>query len=435
MVGCLASKGYEVFGFDLDPNQSRRLVEGSSSIVEPGLETLLAENRQRIHLSKSIEDLVCATDVTFLVVPTPSDPSGEFSNRYVTQAAAAFGEAIAKKSDWHLFVLTSTVSPGSTQGSFIATIEQISGRRLGRDFGVCYNPLFIALGSVVKNLFYPDFVLVGESDERSGQTLGDIYRNVIPERASVARMSIPNAELTKIAVNAYVTMKISFANTLAEVCERLPGGDVDSVTKAVGLDTRVGGKYLTGGMAFGGPCFPRDNVAFAKAAKRLGVEAPLAIATDAVNLRQSDRTTKLALDCLKDRNRVGILGVSYKAGTNVIDESPAISIIENLLSHGKDVQVFDFLGYDLVEREYGSSVTYAASIDDCLAACDAIIIALPDERFSLEHVDFAELGNIAIIDCWRMIEPARCKAPAVLYQLGKPMAHTTAVAEPNSVMV
>ena len=171
--------------------------------------------------------------------------------------------------------------------------------------GLCYSPEFIALGNVIRDMLEPDMVLIGESDRRAGDALEQLYAGVCENDPPFRRMSLVNAELTKIAVNTYVTMKISYANTLADMCERLPGADVDCVTDALGLDTRIGGKYLRGAIAYGGPCFPRDNKAFAVLARELGTEAPLAEATDSVNEAQTQRLARIVRSHLEDGDSVG----------------------------------------------------------------------------------------------------------------------------------
>ena len=160
--------------------------------------------------------------------------------------------------------------PGSVGGPIRERLERVSGRRVGRDLGLCYNPEFVALGDVINGLLHPDFILIGESDTRAGDILESIYRRVVGPDANVARMNFVNAELTKISVNTYVTMKISFANMLGEICDRLVGADVSVVTEAIGRDSRIGKKYLKAAVGYGGPCFPRDTIAFGRARARLG---------------------------------------------------------------------------------------------------------------------------------------------------------------------
>ena len=173
--------------------------------------------------------------------------------------------------------------PGSTGGTLLPALEEHSGKKCGTDFGLCYNPEFIALGSVIRDMLNPDMILIGESDARSGEILEELYQGVCESNPRIQRMNFVNAELTKLSVNTFVTTKISYANMLAQVCETLPGADVDVVTSAIGCDTRIGQKYLKGALGYGGPCFPRDNVAFSALARANGAPALLAEATDQLN--------------------------------------------------------------------------------------------------------------------------------------------------------
>src|SRR5207248_1487779 len=220
------------------------------------------------------------------IVPTPSEADGGFSLKYAISAAETIGAGLKQKSDFHLVVLTSTVMPGATGGEFLPALEKYSGKKCGEGFGLCYNPEFIALGSVIHDMLNPDFILIGESDPRSGEILEHLQLGVCDNVPLVSRMNFVNAELSKLAVNTFITTKISYANMLAQVCETLPGADVDVVTSAIGCDTRIGQKYLKGALGYGGPCFPRDNLAFAALAGHNGVPALLAEATHDLNRRR-----------------------------------------------------------------------------------------------------------------------------------------------------
>ena len=223
-------------------------------------------------------------------MPTPSDPVDKtFSLRNVMLAAEKIGAALRKKQGWHLVVLSSTVMPGSTGGKLLPALEAYSGKKCGAGFGLCYNPEFIALGSVIRDMLNPDMILIGESDERSGDILERLYIGVCDSNPHIRRMNHVNAELTKISVNTFVTTKISYANMLAQVCETLPGADMDVVTSAIGCDSRIGQKYLKGALGYGGPCFPRDNLAFSALARANGVQPILAQATHELNQSQAPR--------------------------------------------------------------------------------------------------------------------------------------------------
>ena len=202
------------------------------------------------------------------------------------------GRVLAKKPDYHLVVVNSDYHAGSVGGPIRQRLEHASGQKVGLELGLCYNPEFIALGDVINGLLHPDFILIGESDKKAGDILEGLYRNVVGT-SSIARMNFVNAELTKISVNTYVTMKISFANMLGEICDRLEGADVAVVADAIGRNTRIGKKYLTPAVGYGGPCFPRDTIAFGRVAHRAGGTADLALSTDTINRRQVSRLTEI----------------------------------------------------------------------------------------------------------------------------------------------
>ena len=261
MLAGMASRGFDVIGVDITESAVRAVNEGHAPVQETGLEDMISAHRDKVRATTSHEEAVLGSDISFVIVPTPSDSRGAFELQYAKYAFEQLGKALAKKDSYHVIVLTSTVLPGATRHGLLPVLEATSGKKCGKDFGLCYGPEFIALGSVIHDFLNPDFYLVGEFDERSGDVLEEVNRRICVKEPVVHRMSIENAEIAKIALNSYVTMKISFANTLADLCERIPGGDVDVVSDAIGSDTRIGRKYLTGGLGFGGPCFPRDNVA------------------------------------------------------------------------------------------------------------------------------------------------------------------------------
>ena len=251
----MAAKGFRVIGVDLDPRKVEDINQGRAPVFEPQLEDTIRASAGRLTAHDDVAAAVAESEITFIVVATPSEADGSFSLRYVLASCETIGRALRAKAGRHLVVLTSTVMPGSTGGIVRETLERASGKRVGRDFGLCYNPEFIALGSVIRDFLNPDFLLIGESDPQSGDILEALYRQVCENQPGVARMNFVNAEIAKLSVNTFVTTKISFANMLARICEALPDADVDVVSGALGLDTRIGIKYLKGAVGYGGPVF------------------------------------------------------------------------------------------------------------------------------------------------------------------------------------
>ncbi|MGH9917876.1 MAG: UDP binding domain-containing protein, partial [Nitrososphaerales archaeon] len=267
--------------------------------------------------------------------------------------------------------------------------------------GLCYNPEFIALGDVIQGLRNPDLVLVGESDKKAGDALAKIHGRICKNSPPMERMTFLNAEVAKIGVNAFVTMKMSFANTLAEICERLPKGDVDTITQAMGRDKRIGPGYLRGAIGYGGPCFPRDNIAFAAFAKKLGVSADLARATDTVNRRQLRRIIGMIdTDHFAGFSRIGILGITYKPDTNVVEASQSLMLAQTLAEKGFEVHVYDpAAGRDQLPK--ASTLNVEETAEDCIAKSDVCVIGTPWKSFS--KIDKSRFANKEVLDCWRLL--------------------------------
>lgn len=405
MVACFASKGYPTIGLDVDPIKVQAIERGEAPIFEPGLAELIRDSRDCLSATLDYEQAVTNTDVTFIVVPTPSQADGTFSLRYVLEAADRIGSVLRHKNAYHLVVLTSTVMPGATGNEFQPVLESSSGKKAGSDFGLCYSPEFIALGSVIHDFLNPDFVLIGESDPRAGALLESLYQRLCDNHPHAARMNFVNAELAKLAVNTFVTTKISFANTLARICERLPGGDADVVTAALGLDTRIGPRYLKGSIGYGGPCFPRDNKALATLARKLGTPATLAEATDTFNRHLVDWLVELVKSRLPVGGRVGILGLAYKPNSDVVEESPGLLLAQALAKDGVSVVTYDPIAQTNAGRVLDGSISAMSTAAACVEQSDVVVVTTPWEEFKQLDKHFSRSSSRrVVIDCWRMFQ-------------------------------
>jgi UDPglucose 6-dehydrogenase len=233
-------------------------------------------------------------------------------------------------------------------------------------------------------------------------------------------MSFVSAELAKISVNTYVTTKIAFANTLARICERLPDASVDDVTGALGLDTRIGPKYLRGAVSYGGPCFPRDNVAFAALARSVEAPAMIAEATDASNRDDVERVAAAVAERLPRGGTIAVLGLSYKAQTDVVEESAGVYLAQELARNGVDVVVYDPAGIPNARRILGKSVRYAASTADAIVQADALVLMTPWPEFLEIDAEQVERDGAprTIVDCWRILPATRFAGVADYVALG-----------------
>lgn len=406
MAAAFASRGFQVVGVDVNQRSVELVNDGKAPVQETNLEETISANREKIRATTSHEDAILNSDISFVIVPTPSDAKGSFSLQYAAWAFREIGKALAKKNGYHNIVLTSTVLPGSTRQALLPILEKESGKKAGRDFGLCYSPEFIALGSIIRDFLNPDFTLVGELDDKCGAQLEEVYSRVMTNGAPCARMSLENAELTKISVNTFVTTKITFANMLAEICEKLPGGDVDVVTNALGLDTRIGRKYLTGALGYGGPCFPRDNVALTYIAQELGVEAEIAKTTDSMNRSMASKIVEKIRPMIRDGATIAVLGLAYKPFSHVTEESQGLYIAQTLSKAGARVVAFDPLGEEMALGELQGQIVILNSIEECLKQAEAVLITTPDPVFkNLSAENFKnERAEILVIDFWRILQ-------------------------------
>jgi UDPglucose 6-dehydrogenase len=417
LAAVFASKGFDVIGVDMNAASVEAINSAQAPVDEPQLQELMTQHRERLRATLDIAEAITQSDVTFVIVPTPSDATGRFSNAALLRAMEDIGAALRRKTGYHVVVVTSTVMPGSTGGEIRAALERHSGRVVGPALGLCYNPEFIALGSVVRDMLRPDMILIGESDAKAGDLLESIYHRSCDNQPAVRRMNFVNAELTKIAVNTFVTTKISYANMLADICDRLPDANVDVVTQAVGSDSRIGTKYLKGATGYGGPCFPRDNAAFGVLARSLGARAELAEATDTLNRYQVERVMGAVEARLNDSGVVGVLGLSYKPDTAVVEESQGLALVERLLDLGRRVTAYDPKALPAAQRAVRRPFDAAASAADCVRAASLVVIMTPWPEFRDIPIEAfsRSSGRLTVIDCWRMIPPTVGRVADVVY--------------------
>lgn len=256
-AACFAARGWKVVGYDVLQETVDRINQGCSPIYEPGVAELIQQAGSNIRATTNPEEALVDSDVVYIIVPTPSQKDGSFSTQFVERAILEIGRFMksAEEDKYRVIVVTSTVLPGD-MARIQKLLEDTSEKQCGKDFGLCYNPDFIALGSIIQNFTNPDMIIIGESDEKAGSILEQSHRKLVDNNPPIHRMNFYNAELCKISLNSYCTMKITFANVLAEICESMPGGDAHVIARALGTDTRISPKYLRPGLSYGGPCLP-----------------------------------------------------------------------------------------------------------------------------------------------------------------------------------
>lgn len=338
-AACLAEEGHRVIGVDVQPAKVERINAGSSPVVEPGVEETVAQAVRQGRLRATVDPgaALAETEVSLICVGTPSRRNGSLNLDYVENVCRQIGEALRGKADEHTVIVRSTMLPGSVEGTVIPLLETHSGRAVGRGLFVCVNPEFLREGSARADFYHPPFTLIGESDPRAGDVAAEMYSFL---DAPLLRTAIREAEMVKYTCNAFHALKVVFANEIGALARRL-GIDSHRVMDIVCADRKlnISEKYLLPGMAYGGSCLPKDLRALLYHARDLDLDVPLLRSLPESNERHIERTIDLIE--ATGKRRVGVLGLSFKAGTDDLRESPIIPIIETLVGKGYELLVHD----------------------------------------------------------------------------------------------
>jgi UDPglucose 6-dehydrogenase len=356
------------------------------------------------------EEAVIGSDITFVSVGTPSLSSGGVDLKFVRAAAKDIGRALREKSGYHLVVITSTVTPGTTESIVKPIVEEHSGKRLGEHLGFCMNPEFLREGTAVHDVFHPHLVVIGECDRRSGDQLERLYQGFFDEKIPLMRVNPATAELIKYANNAFLATKVSFINTIASICEKLPDVDVVTVARAIGSDPRIGPHFLKAGVGFGGSCLPKDLKALVAFAEACGHPVPLLKAVSGVNEKQHQTVyefAKKALGKLSGR-RIAVLGLSFKPDTDDVRESPAIRLIKLLQKARSKVVAYDPVAMESVKKIL-PEILYASSAMECLKDADCCIVVTAWKEFkTIKPEDFkSSMRTPVLIDARRIYDPVK----------------------------
>ncbi len=416
---CLADFGMEVTGVDKDESKIERLLAGEIPIFEPGLRGIVHRNMEagRLQFTTDLGPAIEAAQAVFIAVGTPPRPDGSADLTFVRQVAASIGQHL---NGYKAIVTKSTVPTGTGQ-----MVEEIVAEHSGgnQDFAVVSNPEFLREGSAIDDFLHPDRVVLGTRDPRAIELMLDIYSPLRVANVPFVITDVESAELIKYASNGFLATKISFINEVAALCEAY-GADVEVVARGMGLDTRIGPKFLHPGPGFGGSCFPKDTRAVAQIATDRGltfriIEAVLE-ANDATKARMLDKI-RGALGSL-DGKTVAVLGLSFKPDTDDIRESPALPIVEGLLAGGATVRAHDPEAMDACRDDY-PDVVYCEDAYDAAAGADALVIATEWNQF--RHLELSRLAGLLtkrlVIDLRNIYEPEKMAAAGFHYiSVGRP---------------
>ena len=407
-----AKNGVPVLGIDVNTDLVNILQENiHTPFFEKGLGKSLDLAYNNIDYTTSYDRVMDETDVSVILVNTQIGDS--YSSEIVENVIKDLCAELVKSSKrYHLFILSSTVMPGEIRNKLIPMIEELTDRELNKGFGFSYVPDIVKLGSVIEDFENPDVVIIGGSDEHSTDVTHRLYENIPTNNPPISKMTLEEAEVAKVTLNAYLVSKISFANFVSNLCESMNNVNVDNITNAIGYHKPIGHKFLKGGLGFGGTCFPRDTKAFIDFSRKLGHHASHLLVTDSINNEQHQRLFKRVMSY--NKKSISILGLSFKPNTSVITESPSMKLAEHLVKMGKEVNLYDPLCLENVESVFSKfpydrmrdepQINYYNSMKACFRQGEVVVVALPLEEFKSIDDSWKSHDDQLILDCWRVLD-------------------------------
>jgi GDP-mannose 6-dehydrogenase len=388
-AACFAREGHEVVGVDVNATKVEIINGGRSPIVEAGVGELIGEMAAagRLRATADTAEAIRNSEVSLVCVGTPSNANGSLDLKYVRRVCEEIGRELRAKEARHTVVIRSTMLPGTIETVVVPTLEAHSGKKAGSDFGVCINPEFLREGTSLKDFYAPPFTLIGADEEATAARVGELYAKI---DAPLYVIGVRAAEMVKYACNCFHALKVSFANEVGNICKEL-GIDSHEVMDVFCRDTKLNLSpyYLKPGFAFGGSCLPKDLRAINYKAKELDVDVPVLASILPSNRLQVERAVEMILRT--GQRRVGVLGFSFKAGTDDLRESPLVTLIETLIGKGLQLAIYDRdvslarlfgANREYIEREIPHiAQLMRASVGEVLDAADVLVIGNKNEEF------------------------------------------------------
>ena len=412
---CLADFGHHVTCVDKDEAKIEGLLAGRMPIWEPGLDSLVKSNveRGRLAFTTSLAEALKDAEAVFIAVGTPSRRGDGHADLSFVFAAV---EELAKTLDHPVVVVTKSTVPVGT-GDKIAALLKEKGAPEG--VSVASNPEFLREGAAISDFKHPDRILVGAEDDRARETLAEIYRPLFLNRAPLLFTSRRTAELTKYAANAFLATKISFINEMADLCEAV-GADVQDLARGIGLDNRIGPKFLHAGPGYGGSCFPKDTLALLRTADEAGISQRIVSTVVDVNDRRKEAMAERVREALGgslEGKRIGVLGLTFKPNTDDMRDAPSIPLIEGLKAGGASVSVFDPVGREQAEKVL-TGIEYAESAEAVADDADALVIVTEWDEFRALDLDelAGRMRGKALVDLRNIYDRADAEKAGLTYR-------------------
>jgi len=401
-----AKYGFYTIGIDNNKNKLKNILAGNPEFFEPNLEYYLKDSisKKKISFSSDLRE-VLKSDITFVTVGTPSRNDGKIDLSNLRRVVTNLSKILRKKRKNHLIVIKSTVVPTTTQNLILPLIQNNS------KVGIVVNPEFLREGNAIRDLVKPHLIIIGYENSSDFDTLKNYYKLFYKNPPEILKTSPTTAEMIKYSNNAFLATKVSFINTIANICQNLPSVDVNKVAYAIGKDPRIGPQFLNAGPGFGGSCLPKDLSALIKFTDKFGKTNELLKTVKEVNQLQPSKILDILqnMNLLKSKNKISVLGVAFKKDTDDLREAVSIKIVNGLLKKGLKVSVHDPMAIDNFRKIFGKKIDYHSNVNECLKNSDCCLILTEwDEYRNLKPSLFKKyMKKTNLIDARRILDPVK----------------------------
>ena len=421
MSSVLASKNYNVIGIDIDNQKCSDIRNGLLPLFEPDLEnTLRIGLKKKLTISNNFS-LIKNCDMIFVTVGTPQKSNGAIELSMIKKATTTIGQIIRKSKKSPIIFIKSTVIPGTAENVILPILEKKSGKKANRDFGIISNPEFLQESNAIRDTKYPHAIVLGGKQSKYMKKAKMFFSKMHPN-VPIVITNFQTAEMIKYANNSFLATKISFINQLSNICQNIPGTNIDDVAKIIGLDPRIGKLFLNAGPGYGGSCLPKDISALINFADKIGVNPLLLNAVKKTNHEQVNNIVSLMKKILGNiaAKRITVLGTAFKPNTDDIRDSKSIELIKKLLKNKAKITIHDPKAIENTKKIFGKKILYAKSISDALNKSQCVIIMTHWKQYdTLNNNSIKQMNRKIIIDCRRVLVKKELDAKYYAIGIGK----------------
>ena len=421
LTSVLASKGYDVVGIDVDKEKCKKIINGISPFFEPELEKMLKKGlKKKLKISYNFS-LINNCDFIFVTVGTPQNTNGSIDLSIIKKAISTIGKNLQKNKKKPIIFVKSTIIPGTMKKVVLPILENKSNKKAGKDFGLISNPEFLQESTAIRDTKFPHVVVLGGYQTEFMKKAKKFFMRLHPN-VPIIITNHQTAEMIKYANNSFLATKISFINQLSNICQKVPGANVDDIAKTIGLDPRIGKLFLNAGPGYGGSCLPKDMKALINFANISGINPTLLNAVEEVNTKQLEQIISMTKQRLGDLSskRITILGTAFKPDTDDIRDSIAIELIKKLLKRKAKITIHDPKAMKNTKKIFENKISYAKTIRDALTKSQCVIIMTHWKQYKkLNNDEFKYMTKKFVIDCRRILTGKQLDVDYFAIGLGK----------------